>query len=114
VDNQQDQEARWAEARAIVLKMAANGVPMEAIGWFLTPPIKDGATLKRHFAPELEIGRIRADSAVAAVAFQMATSGHHEAMTRWWLSRRVPGFGKGDASQPGPVVIQMIPAADPV
>jgi hypothetical protein len=72
--------------------MAAVGVPLEIIGRFLSPRINAEATLRKHFAYEVQAGRWEADMRVLAVAFEMAISGAHERMTWWWLEHRVPGF----------------------
>ena len=45
------------------------------------------ATLKRHCARELEHGHYAYQAKVAEVAFQMAVSGDHPKMTRYWLRR---------------------------
>jgi hypothetical protein len=106
-------EAAWIEARATVRRMAARGIPVDIIGRFLSPPIKNEATLRKHFAQEIADGREDADLAVTLVAFAMACSGRDPAMTRWWLERRVTGFlPKRGKNGSGPIAVQMIPEGE--
>lgn len=46
------------------------------------------ATLKRHCAEELARGRLDAKAQVTQTAYRMATSGHNQAMTIFWLKVR--------------------------
>lgn len=47
------------------------------------------STLKRHCAQELRLGYLYCRAQVALVAFEMACSGKHPAMTRLWLRTRM-------------------------
>lgn len=111
VDNRRQSEAEaWAGARALVRHLTAVGVPADVVGRFLSPHIKDEATLRKHFGPELENGRQQADLQIAGVAYRMAVSGQHELSTWRWLERRVPGFQpKDDANLSGPIQIELLP-----
>lgn len=82
----------WANARSVIRKATALGIPIDVVGQLLSPPVKSAQTLKKHFAWELEVGRREADLEVTKVAFQMAISGEHERITWSWLERRVAGF----------------------
>lgn len=79
------------EQREMVTELASLGVRHEDITRFIkkecgTPISID--TLKRHFAHELEMGRIEANAKVAATLFKMATSGDQPAATFFWLKTR--------------------------
>ena len=53
----------------------------------------DPKTLRKHFRRELDVGAIRTKAAVAKKAFEMAMSGQHPAMTKFFLERRA-GWGQ--------------------
>ena len=109
VTRQQTEEEAWADARAMVRHMAAVGIPIEVMGSFLTPKIADEATLKKHFAWEIENGKLKAGLQVTGVIFSAAMRGDLGA-AKWWAERRVPGFQpKQDVGPTEPIKIQSIP-----
>lgn len=46
------------------------------------------STLKRRCADQLRLGSLHCNARVALAAFEMAISGNHPAMTRFWLAMR--------------------------
>lgn len=55
--------------------------------------------LRKHYYNELTHGAELANQTVASKAFQMATSGESEQMTKFWLEKRA-GWKGGDAETP--------------
>ena len=74
-----------AEQRKVVEGMSGVGVPEEGIAKTLGI---DAKTLRKYFRCELDLGAVKASTAVAQSAFRMATSGKHPAMTMFWLKCR--------------------------
>lgn len=74
------------EQRYAVRCMAASGVGQEVIARAVHPlgPIST-STLRRFFRDELDNGKALLIRDVTAVATQMALSGNHPSMTKFWL-----------------------------
>ena len=83
----QTEEEAWTEARTRVADLMELGMRQADIGRLMQPPM-DRATLRKHFRDVITLGHLRQNARVAAVAFEMAISGDHPAMTRFWLRTR--------------------------
>ena len=81
------------EQRRLVEVMAAAGVALADIAAAVTPGGVSLATLRRHFADELQHGRSKAHAAVARSLFQQACRGN-VAACRLWLDRHGPAADK--------------------
>ena len=80
---------RWQpplEQRAAVTEAARRGLSQDLIAALLGV---SESTLKRRCARELTDGALLANARVALAAFELAVSGEHEAMTRFWLRTRM-------------------------
>jgi hypothetical protein len=71
------------------------------------------ATLKRHCAEELFLGHAEHRARVTLVAYEMAVSGRHPTMTRWWL-QRFAGWGVPRRPPGGSIEIEVLPGDDTI
>lgn len=79
---------RWeptAAERESIKNLASNGIPQVYIAQIVGT---SRATLQRRCREELRVGTLIANARVAFVAFNLAVSGKHPKMTRFWLSKR--------------------------
>lgn len=91
---------RSEETALIVAHWVATGASLNYMCVMLN--MRPGV-LKELYANELAYGREAADTAVAAKAFEMATSGDSEGMTKFWLERRHADFRKKDGGDEGSI-----------
>lgn len=68
--------------RAWVKDLASGGIPQSEIAKVVGT---SEATLQRRCRHELRTGKLVANARVAMTAFEMAVSGRHPQMTRFWL-----------------------------
>src|SRR5690242_17588096 len=73
------------QQRRTVRALAQYGIPQPDIAKVIEI---SPATLRLHFRAELDRAAIEANAKVAAVLFEMATSGQHPAATFFWLKCR--------------------------
>jgi hypothetical protein len=79
---------RWnpqEQIREAVFKAASRGVSQDLIAELVGV---SESTLKRNCSNELRLGAQMAYAKIAMAAFEMALSGDHPQMTRWWLQVR--------------------------
>jgi hypothetical protein len=79
---------RWSpdeRRRRAIYEAARRGLPQDLIAQLAG--ISE-ATLKRRCAEELHLGATIANLQIAIAAYEMAVSGDHPTMTRWWLQVR--------------------------
>jgi hypothetical protein len=76
------------EERTLVKSLAATGLPHDQICRLVR--LRSPKTLRKYFARELSQGLAEATAIVAGVAYEMAHSGRHLAMTLFWLKCQAP------------------------
>jgi hypothetical protein len=77
-----------ARERAVVKSLAVLGISHEEICSVVR--LRSPKTLRKCYARELAHGLAEAIAVVSETAYQMAMSGHHLAMTIFWLKCQVP------------------------
>jgi len=90
------------QQRLQVKSLAASGFCHEKIANFIG--VRSPKTLRKYFRKELDFGALEANATVAKTAYEMATSGEHPDMTKYWLDRRCwpkhPNISPGATSLP--------------
>ena len=93
--------------RSQVRALAACGVPEKTIARWVG--VRSEKTVRKHFRQELAFGALEANANVANKAYEMAVSGKHPGMTRFWLERRAPGWPRhsftGSPAAPPPFIV---------
>jgi hypothetical protein len=82
------------EQRRRVKALAGYGVRHQQIAVLLG--LASTTTLRRHFAEELRMGSTEAKAQMLRALFKLAVSGHHPAMTMFWLKTRAGWSEKGN------------------
>ena len=108
---EQTEDEAWNDARALVGQLMALGLPQTTIVTLMRPKM-DPATLRKHFAAELAMGRQYQEARVAKTAYQMAVSGRNPAMTRFWLHTRAGWRSSGAVEERCSIEIASIPGDD--
>src|SRR5579871_3936295 len=73
------------QQRLQVRFLAASGFSHEKIAQFIG--VRSEKTLRKYFRKELDFGALEANATVAKTAYEMATSGTHPDMTKYWMDR---------------------------
>ncbi len=76
------------EQRAIVMQMAAVGLPQEDIARVLVEGGIAVETLQKYFSEELETGSIKANAKIGGAAYNRAVGGDAQ-MIKWWTATRM-------------------------